>query len=101
MALDRDDPSVSDDAERPLTAEGVERTRLAAHGLLTLGAVIDHIVSSPLKRAVQTAAIAAEALGVPPLSLEKTELLLPEAVPDEILPLLRRWLVSPATGTSR
>jgi phosphohistidine phosphatase len=93
VALERQDPATSDDAERPLTAEGLERTRLAAHGLVTLGAYIDAVVTSPLKRAVQTAAIAAEALGVPPLVIERSDLLVPEASPDDLLPVLRAMQV--------
>jgi len=52
-----------DDATRELTEEGVERTRLAARGLLAFADAPDVILTSPKIRAAQTAAIAGEALG--------------------------------------
>jgi len=45
------------DEERPLSAEGKEKTALAAAGLLAGGFELDRIVSSPLVRAEQTARI--------------------------------------------
>lgn len=88
--------AAADDAARPLTLEGVERTRLAAHGLVTMGVSIDCILSSPYVRSVQTAAIAGEALGVPRLAIETTEALLPEADPEALLPILRALEVETA-----
>jgi len=49
--------------ERPLTAEGIEKTRRAARGLQGLDLGIDLVLSSPLRRARQTAEILAEVLG--------------------------------------
>lgn len=50
------------DAERPLTAEGERRFRAAARGLAQL-VTPDVLLTSPLRRARQTAAIAAAAWG--------------------------------------
>ncbi|MEI6669973.1 MAG: phosphohistidine phosphatase SixA [Acidobacteriota bacterium] len=50
-----------DDASRPLTDEGVERLRIQFKGLRRLDVDIDHILTSPLVRAAQTAALLAEA----------------------------------------
>lgn len=57
------------DAERPLTPKGEQRTCAAATGLrATLdGAGIDHVITSPLLRARQTADILAGYLDDPPI----------------------------------
>jgi len=49
------------DEDRPLTEEGIEKMKLNAAGLRKLGAKPDLILSSPLVRARQTAAILADA----------------------------------------
>ncbi len=87
VAVDRHDPN--EDASRVLTLEGIERTRLSAHGLVTMGASIDCILTSPYLRATQTAAIVGEALGVPRLAIENCDALMPEADPVTLLPILR------------
>lgn len=53
---------VSTDAERPLSARGREDAARAAKDLLKRGGKPSVILHSPLKRAVETAAAAAEAL---------------------------------------
>lgn len=69
IALEADPARAMDlsDAERPLTPTGLRRTRAAAAGLrATLdGLRIDHIVTSPLVRAVQTTEILAGYLDDP------------------------------------
>src|SRR5207247_1847995 len=61
----QDASSWPDDRQRPLTPRGVERTRLAALGLRRLlKGPVAAILSSPLRRAIQTAEIAANALHV-------------------------------------
>ncbi|HEY9870121.1 MAG TPA: phosphohistidine phosphatase SixA [Candidatus Obscuribacterales bacterium] len=55
---------VVNDAQRPLTEEGREETRLVALGLKRLGLKPDLIVTSPLVRAHQTAEIIAEVFGI-------------------------------------
>lgn len=55
-------PGVSDD-ERPLTAEGEARFRLAAAGLARITDRPDVLLTSPLARARATAGIAARAFG--------------------------------------
>lgn len=52
------------DAERALTADGVEKMRAAARGMMRLALGIEGIVSSPLVRCVQTATIVGDALGI-------------------------------------
>jgi phosphohistidine phosphatase len=58
------DTWTGDDSERPLTNEGLLLMKTSANTLKKIGVKIDAILSSPLKRAVQTAQIAAMALGV-------------------------------------
>ena len=50
-----------DDAARPLTDEGAERLRVQFKALRRLDVEIDHILTSPLVRTVQTAALLKEA----------------------------------------
>lgn len=50
-----------DDAARPLTDEGADRLRVQFKALRGLDAELDHILSSPLVRATQTAALLADA----------------------------------------
>jgi phosphohistidine phosphatase len=65
IALDKDDPSVTSDAERPLTEDGTRKTREAAEGLMHLDVGFDRILTSPWLRAAQTAAILSEVLSLP------------------------------------
>ena len=62
IAVDRSDPNSPPDPERPLTARGIKKTRLAALGLAKFDIKPDPFITSPLIRAVQTAEIFAEAL---------------------------------------
>jgi phosphohistidine phosphatase len=73
----RRDPSRwPDDSLRPLTPRGVERTRQAARGLARIERDATAIWTSPLLRAMQTATILSEELGLED-ALETTELLAP------------------------
>ena len=53
------------DAERKLTEKGIRRSREAAVALRALGVELDLILTSPLRRAQQTAELVAQALGAP------------------------------------
>ena len=64
IAIPREDSSRMPDAERPLTEEGVRKTRQVAQGFGQLGITCDRIFTSPLVRARQTAEIAAQVLGL-------------------------------------
>lgn len=66
IAVDRDDPACPPDDERPLTPEGRAETAAACRGLLAMDVVAERILTSPLARAQETAAIAAEVLGGTP-----------------------------------
>src|SRR5688572_30194325 len=59
------------DALRPLTAKGRRKTERAAAGLVRALPSIDRVASSPLKRARQTAEIAAARYGLKPELVEE------------------------------
>jgi phosphohistidine phosphatase len=64
-AIAHDADEQTSDAERALTKVGFANTERAAEALMALGVKPDHLYSSPLVRAVQTAQIIGQALGVP------------------------------------
>ena len=67
IAVELSDPAVPSDEERPLTEEGIRKTREAAEGLKRLQINFDKLLTSPWLRASQTAGILADvlALGTP------------------------------------
>lgn len=71
------------DATRPLTARGRERCVAAARGLLALEAAPATILTSPLVRAAETAAIVAGVLGAP--APVRTATLAPGGDPERLL----------------
>jgi len=83
IAIDRTDPKAPAEAERPLTAKGVQKTRAAALGFVALKIKPDLLVTSPFVRAAQTAEIFAEALGYSPEKIRVSEALKPAADPAD------------------
>jgi phosphohistidine phosphatase len=69
-------PKYPDDRLRPLTPEGVKRFRESVKGLSQFGVEIDHVLTSPLVRARDTANLLAAALKPKP-SIEQVEALAP------------------------
>lgn len=55
----------ADDSQRPLTEEGIARFRSAARGLAKVVPAVEHVLSSPWKRAWQTAEILQQERGWP------------------------------------
>ena len=86
IAVDREDPSVKSDAERPLTDDGTRKTRTAAEGLKRLDVSYDKILTSPWLRAQQTAAILAEVLELP--APEELPQLAGDRTPEDLLDAL-------------
>ena len=80
----------SPDAERALTEEGTDKTRRAALGLKELGIAPDVVLTSPLRRAEETAAIACRVLA-PESKPEIYPPLAPGHDPREVLDELRRY----------
>jgi phosphohistidine phosphatase len=56
-------PAFPNDEDRPLTAEGIRRLEQSVKGLRALDVSLDHVLTSPLVRAKQTAEIVAAGLG--------------------------------------
>jgi phosphohistidine phosphatase len=63
IAADRDSLGSSDDTSRPLTPEGRLKLRAIAKGFDRLGVEWDWVVTSPLKRAVETGDVVVESAG--------------------------------------
>ena len=82
-AADREDWK-GDDADRPLTADGADRTKEVVRGLKALKVKPDIILSSPLLRARETAEIARKGL-ITDAKVELAEELAPEATPDRLI----------------
>jgi phosphohistidine phosphatase len=76
-----------DDFQRPLTKEGQRDQRLVARTLFPLLWPLDHLFSSPLLRARQTADIVAEILGFPG-EVEETTVLGEDCTVEGMLKLL-------------
>jgi phosphohistidine phosphatase len=78
------------DSDRPLTAEGTRKMTRAALGLKRLGVVPDIVLSSPLRRAQETAALLASTLASD-LAVEIYRPLAPGTAPAELLRSLRPY----------
>lgn len=64
-----EDPGRRSDAERALTEEGKSKMIEIARGLAALGVELDLVLTSPLRRARETAEIVAAALGPVPIEV--------------------------------
>jgi phosphohistidine phosphatase len=80
----------ADDFQRPLTKEGQRDQRLVAGALVPLLWPLEHLFSSPLLRALQTADIVAETLGFPG-EVEATTVLGQDCTVEGVLNLLHGY----------
>lgn len=78
------------ESERPLTKEGIQKTRMAITGLKQLGIKPTHLLSSPFKRALETATLAAETFDLDP-DIQICEELLFHRSPIDLLPVLENF----------
>lgn len=85
----------ADDASRALTPEGRKKLQQVLRAAVKAEVVPSLIVSSPLKRAVQTAAIAKSALGYEGAVLQSAALA-PNATPEQVWKELRLHHDQPA-----
>jgi len=90
IALPQDDPSVTQDGDRPLSQKGIKRMREAAKGVRRLKIPFDGVLTSPLLRARQTAEIVASALDME-TRLEEISGLAPESTVEHLLFGLTRY----------
>jgi phosphohistidine phosphatase len=81
IAHDRADPNCPPDEDRALTEEGIKKTRKVCRALAKLVDAPTRVMTSPLVRARQTAALAAEGFALDPGALVVTDALLPDAPP--------------------
>jgi phosphohistidine phosphatase len=88
IAFPRDPKRWPDDGKRPLTLEGMKRARRAAAGLKGVAKRPELVLTSPLARARDTAAIFARAARWP--DAVECEALAPGASPEELLGTVRR-----------
>ena len=88
IAFPRDAKRWPDDGKRPLTMEGVKRARRAAAGLKRIAKRPSLVLTSPLVRARDTAAIFAQAARWP--EAVTCDALSPGASPEAVLDTLRR-----------
>lgn len=94
IATDPDVPGFAKDADRPLTSEGRRKLRQIADAMEALGLSFELILSSPYRRARQTAEIVSEALeGGKKLELSDT--LTPGGSPRKLIELLNHLQPSP------
>jgi phosphohistidine phosphatase len=92
-------PDYPDDAQRPLTPDGVERWRRSVLGLRELGIAIDVVLASPLLRANETAEVLVATLKPKP-RLVVTDALIPGRKPAEVLAVIAKHAAA-ARGASR
>jgi phosphohistidine phosphatase len=83
--------SEDQDPERSLSPNGEEQIRSTGKALKKLGVDVDLMVSSPKKRARQTAEIVAGQLGYSKEGIEVTETLEPLAPSEDLIAYLRRF----------
>ena len=88
IAFPRDPRRWPDDSERPLTLEGVKRARRAAAGLKRMTRQPTLVLTSPLARARDTAAIFSQAAQWP--EAVECAALSPGGSPEAVLETLRR-----------
>lgn len=88
IAFPRDPKRWPDDSERPLTMEGVKRARRAAAGLKRIAKRPALVLTSPLVRARDTAAIFAQGAHWP--QAVECAALSPAGAPEEVLEMLRQ-----------
>lgn len=80
---------LDEDPQRPLTPEGVVQAKASAKGMRRLGLKFDLIITSPQRRAQQTAALVAEAIRFPYSDILHTEAVLSDQLPQKLFDLLK------------
>jgi phosphohistidine phosphatase len=81
IAALREDPLFTNDHERPLTPDGLRKTRDVARGIRRLDLTFDLVFTSELKRARQTADVICAELRLQPSQLRVSRMLEPGVSP--------------------
>ena len=84
IAVVRGDPSYPLDSDRPLTTKGVKRMRRIAKGMRQMKVGYDLLLTSPYRRALETAFVVAREYGVGEL-IQTSQALRPEVLPEEVI----------------
>ena len=84
IAVQRGDLGYPLDSDRPLTAKGVRRMRRIANGMRRSGVEFDLILTSPYRRALETAFIVARQFRVGE-AIQTTPSLTPETAPEDLV----------------
>jgi len=87
IAFERDRLRWSDDTKRPLSPDGIRRSRRAAAGIKQITKPPDVVLTSPLLRARQTADILTDVAGWPKATLCNE--LVPDVAPEALLKVLQ------------
>ncbi len=93
IAVDLGEKGAACDRDRRLSGVGRDRTRQAASGLKAIGCRPEVLISSPLRRAVETAEIVRAELGNKG-NVIWSDALLPDAEPDDAVQVLNETEVS-------
>lgn len=88
LAGKRGDPAYPVDADRPLTPKGIKKMRAEAKGMRRMNIEFDVILTSPYRRALETAFIVARELRIGE-SLQTCSALRAEGPPEEVVQVLQ------------
>ena len=84
IAVNRGDPQYPLDSDRPLTVKGIRRLRRTADGMRRMRVTFDAILSSPYKRALETAFVVAREYGTGE-RVRTIQALKAEVLPEEVI----------------
>ncbi|MGA2790457.1 MAG: CHAD domain-containing protein [Candidatus Bathyarchaeia archaeon] len=84
IAVARGDLGYPLDSDRPLTLKGMKRMRIIARGMRGLGVRFDVILTSPYRRALETAFVVGREYRLGE-SIQTTAALKPEVLPEEVI----------------
>jgi phosphohistidine phosphatase len=96
IAVERGAHNLRDDSHRPLTPDGLKRTRKVARALKVMKIKPDLVLTSPYVRAKQTADLVVEELEIPQ-KLRLCNALLPGGSPRELVTEVKRHVKGDAT----
>jgi phosphohistidine phosphatase len=88
IAIARGDPGYPLDSDRPLTSKGMKKTRRIAAGMRSLDVEFDVILTSPYRRALETAFVVGREYKLGE-SIQTTAALKPEVLPEEVVRVLQ------------
>jgi phosphohistidine phosphatase len=84
ITVTRGDPAYPLDSDRPLTSKGIKRLWRIASGMRRMQVRFDVLLSSPLRRALETAIIVGREYGAGE-AVQTTPALKPEVLPEEVV----------------